>query len=62
MGLFVIGFILMPLFVLMVVAVIGSPQITRVATMFTGAFLIQIVALIAAIIGFALLLQFIIPQ
>ena len=62
MGLVVIGFILVPLFVLMVVAVIGSPHITRVATMFTGAFLVQVVAIIASIIAFALVFRLIIPQ
>ena len=61
MGVAVIGFILVPLFVLLVVSVAGSPAIARVATMFTGAVLLQIIAIIISFAIFAALLWFIVP-
>ena len=61
MGMFVIGFILVPLFVLMFVAIIGSPTISKVATMFTGAFLLQFAAIIVSFAVFAAILGLIVP-
>ena len=61
MGVAVIGFILVPLFVLLVVSIVGSPTIARVATMFTGAVLLQIIAIIITFWVFAALLGFIVP-
>ena len=61
MGLFVIGFVLVPLFVLMVVAIAGAPTISRVATMFTGAFLLQVVAIVISFAIFAAILGLIVP-
>ncbi len=62
MGLLVIGFILVPLFVLMIVAIVGSPEIAKVATMFTGVFFLQVIAIVISIAAFAAILSFIVPQ
>ena len=61
MGLLVIGFILVPLFVLMIVSVAGSPTIAKVATMFTGVFFLQVIAIVISIAVFAAILSFIVP-
>ena len=60
-GVAVIGFILVPLFVLLVISVVGSPTIAKVATMFTGAVLLQIMAFIISFAIFAAILGFIVP-
>ena len=59
-GLVILGVILLPLFFLMIAAMVGSPKSPRVSLMFTGTFLIQIIAIIVGFVVFATVMGFIV--
>ncbi len=61
MGLIILGLITLPLFALMLACVFDPPRPHRVAAMFTGVFLLQVVAMIAGFIVLALVLRFVVP-
>ncbi len=60
-GWVILGLILLPLFMLMIASVLDTPRSPRVAAMFTGVFLLQIVAMIIGFAIIAWILGFIVP-
>ncbi len=60
-GLVIMGIILVPLFALMVASAFDSQRSLRVAVMFTGSFLLLIIATIIGFAAFATILGFIVP-
>ncbi len=61
-GLVIIGLILVPLFTLMIASAVGRQGSPKVAAMFTGSFLLLIIAMVIGMFVLASIMGFIVPQ
>ena len=60
-GLVIMGLILVPLFVLMIASAFGRQGSPKVAAMFTGSFLLLIIAMVIGMFVFAFIMGLIVP-